>query len=329
MPPPDAFASYRHYLDHIQPVWDALASKGTLYTGPQLGGNITRALGHGPPVIVAGFPDITRTRHRPHILIEHGVGETWGESDPHYAGGMGRESVILFLCPNLRVWEANESRYPGRSVVVGSARLDRLGAIQRSEKRDDRLRVVVSFHWDNRTWGNTRSAISHFEQHLRGWNDPRIHLAGHAHPRHIDYAERVFARAGIETIRTFDEVVAWADVYAADNSSTLFEAAALGISIVYLDAPWYSYGDGSYRFDKYRDLAPRVTGGELVDVILAHDDVSYQRMVTEVFGIVDGTSARRAARAIEQVTNDTGTEGRTSGPASRSEPTQPTLFGIG
>jgi hypothetical protein len=193
--------------------------------------------------------------------------------------------------------------------------------------RHDRLRVVVSFHWDNPTWPQTRSSLPYFQQYLGSWKaDSRIELMGHAHPRHIEAAEKVFARAGIETIRSFEDVVRWADIYACDNSSTLFEAAACGIKIVYLDAPWYEPFPDSLRFDHYIDLAPHVKGSELVEVALSLDSeqVSYERMVTEVFGTVD---LEAAAQAIATVTNAPRSSSLSPSADSHGGHTQPSLFG--
>lgn len=327
----DAFAQYSHYHDHIWPIWDALVSRGTFYVSPiaQRPGVVTRALGPGPPLIVAGFGDIRRTRHREHIFVEHGAGETWGRIDPHYAGGPGRSTVALFLNPNRRVHEANQERYPkARHVLSGSARLESLRQVT-AHKRGDHLRVVVSFHWDNRTFDATRSALNHYVPHFGGWAaDSRIEVRGHAHPRIFEKAEKYFGRAGIQMIRSFEEVLAWADVYACDNSSTIFEAYACGIPVVLLDAPWHPSGDGSWRFDRFADIGPHSTGEDLVErSIQAFDTpVLYDEAVAEIFGAVDG-AAVRAANAIEAL-YDSRTPSLPSSPPQRSDNPQPSLFGI-
>ena len=47
------------------------------------------------------------------------------------------------------------------------------------------------------------------------------------------------ATHGIEYADDFDEVLRRADVYACDNSSTLYEFASTGRPVVVLNAPWY------------------------------------------------------------------------------------------
>lgn len=325
MPQVDAYASYPHYYDHLKPIWDALDTQGVFYTGPLVGkGTATRALGEGPPTLIAGYPDLKRTRHRPHIFVEHGAGETWGMVDPHYAGGPGRDSVILFLCPNQKVAEAN-SRYQAPSIVVGSPRVESLKLVPRPAANTN---VVVSFHWDNRRFDNTVSALPHFLPHLGSWAaDSRFEIKGHAHPRIADRAEKYFARAGIPFLRRFEDVVSWADYYACDNSSTLFEAAACGLKMIYLDAPWFSHDAESWRFGKYSDIAPHCAGDELGDIITNYNRVSYDEMVTEIFGTLNG-SAQRAADAIKEVLNDSRTQSLLPGPTPGADPSQPSLLGI-
>lgn len=296
--PVDAFAQYRHYYDHIAPIWNALSDPGTFYVSPicDRPGERTRALGPGNPIIIAGFGDIGRTRHREQIFVEHGAGEIWG--GPHHPGGPGRDSVTLFLNPNRRVHDANRSRYPdARHALVGSARLEALRQVER-QPRGDRLRVVVSAHWDNRTFNATRSALSLYQ--LGSWAaDSRVELLGHAHPRIFEKASERFARAGIKVIKEFTDVIAWADVYACDNSSTLFEAYACGIPVVMIDAPWFPSGDGSWRFDRYAHIGPHATDDLIGAAIHASEtEPVYDAMTAEIFGRVDG-AAHRAAEAIE------------------------------
>ncbi|MEE9178798.1 MAG: hypothetical protein V3U46_10260 [Acidimicrobiia bacterium] len=323
----DAFASQPHYFDHLKPIWDALDAEGTLFVGPgagRPGERVAALMPNGVPTIVAGYPDLKRIRGRPAIFVEHGIGENYGEYHSHYSGGSGRETIKLFLCPNEHVAEANR-RYAVPSVVVGSPWTESLP--KRQIEVLERPKVVVSFHWDCRVFAQTKTALYHYQPFFSSWRD--LDIMGHAHPRIASRAERLFAAAGIGFIREFRDVVSWADVYAVDNSSTLFEAKAVGLDVVVLDAPHYPPEDTGFRFWKYADIGPRIqTGDQLPEAVLQanYNRVSYDatEMITEIFGAIEG-SAARAAKAIN---DHFGPQGSTQPTASRSEPSQPSLFGI-
>lgn len=330
----DAYAGYPHYYEHLWPIWEALDADGEFYVRPstQRQGTTTRGLvASDVPLLVAGYPDLRRTR-RPAVFVEHGAGENYNLTDPHYSGGANRDRVILFLCPNRRVAEAN-----GRdSAVVGSPRVEWLSArldkeTQRGNRNGRPLRVVVSFHWNCTLHPQTRSAFPHYQPYLKSWaEDPTIELAGHAHPRFN--IERLYAAAGIPFIPNFEDAIRWADVYAVDNSSTLFEAAALGKDVVVLDAPWYTPEETGFRFWKYADIGPRIqSGADFVDACAKSHSCDYDAIrgqaVTEIFGTVDG-STNKAVDAIRTVLNDNSrSSGSTFTSDTRTFPTQSSLFG--
>ena len=324
----DAFASQPHYFDHIKPIWDALDAEGTFFVGPganRPGERVAALMPTAVPTIVAGYPDLKRIRGRPAIFVEHGIGENYGEHHPNYSGGSGRAMINLFLCPNERVAEANRV-YDAPSVVVGSPWVESLP--KRQIEVVVRPKVVVSFHWDCRVFEQTRTALFHYQPHFSSWNG--LDIMGHAHPRIADRAARLFAAAGIGFIREFRDVIEWADVYAVDNSSTLFEAKALGLDVVMLDAPHYPPQQTGFRFWKYADIGPRISeGDQFLDAALQanYNRVSYDasEMIAEVFGTVAG-SAARAAKAIN---DNFRRQGRNSPADTRPEPSQPSLFGIG
>lgn len=341
----DALAKYPHYYDHIWPVWEELERRGntgTFYVSPSTqrpGERIHGLQASNDWLVVAGYPDLKRTR-RPTVFIEHGIGENYNKTDPHYSGGRDRDRVRLFLCPNEKVAKTNDQVYPGRSVVVGSPRLEWLtqhrkergsGGEALTGSTNRRLRVAVSFHWNCRLHPQAGSAFQFFAPHFRHWaTDPRIELVGHAHPR-LAQAERHYAAAGIPFVSRFEEVVEWADVYAVDNSSTLFEAAALGLDVVVLDSPHYTAEETGFRFWKYADIGPRISmDDDFVEAAIRanRDSALYDgirhRMVAEIFGPVEGSTIR-AADAIEATINDN-SPGSPSPPHSRSDPAQPSLF---
>lgn len=216
----DAVASSPHYAEHLQPIWDALPTKGTF---------TKRSQGKGL-VLVASLDDLRKCNPRPAVLVEHGAGQTYvdNRTPAGYAGGPGRGRVRLFVCPNERVAGLNARAYPQSKVVVGSPRVERLRTIARQPEKP-----VVSFHWDCRVSPEARTAWPHY------WNFPPVDVLGHGHPRAWGQYSRWWTSIGVEPVASFDDVIRRASVYAVDNSSTLYEAAACGIPVVALNAPWY------------------------------------------------------------------------------------------
>lgn len=258
----DLFASERHFLDHLAPVWNALpeSERGVAAIGEgaaryaslvALGEHATH-LGLEPspllpridrPVVVASVGDLRRARRfgRTQVaLLEHGSGQSFGADprsarQPSYPGGTGRDAS-LFLAPNDHASGRDRAAYP-RAIaeVVGCPKLD---ALPPRASRESRPVVAVSFHWDCMVCAETRS----------GWRQFRaavIHLArshtviGHGHPRIIDELAREYRSNRIELVRDFADVVRRADVYVNEGSSTLFEAAAAGIPVVTLEPSFF------------------------------------------------------------------------------------------
>lgn len=133
--PVDVYATQGSYLDHLAPVWHALpaALRGRIYVesnrnelarpAARLGLDRDLVGGRPPwgddPVLAAGGGDLPGTSSRPVILLEHGAGQTYrGVDGPSYSGGIGRDAVRLFLCPNQTVADRNLARYPTATAVV-------------------------------------------------------------------------------------------------------------------------------------------------------------------------------------------------------------------
>lgn len=268
LPKLDVWASAPHYIDHIAPVWMALPKtrRGTFYTTPELQARAERLAiptststadmsGHiDDPVLVAASGNLNHAvlKGRRHIaLMEHGCGLSYGgdltvkgrvaAESPSYAGGKGRGATSLFLHPGEHPAARDRERYPeARVEVVGSARLDALPA----RVPDGRPTVAFSFHWDTTIAPETRSGFIFYRDHLNALaqearDTGRFDIIGHGHPRIIDRLAPWYERKGIEVVRDFDDVCRRADLYAVDNSSTLFEFAATGRPVLVLNTPHY------------------------------------------------------------------------------------------
>jgi hypothetical protein len=308
-----------HYLDHCAAVWRALPAdvRGTLWVGPHLRAHADR-LGlearivrqppaTGVPILLAGWPAKGwRAPGRPIALIEHGVGQPYLDVD-HCAhpGGRRRDRIGLYLCPNQTVADRNLASYPGAlAAVVGAPHLDRWHA-SRHEIGD---LIVVSWHFAAAVCPEAGTAWPHYgpaalEQLAATFGD---RLRGHAHPRLLPVIRHFYDAAGIPVLDWFPNVLDQAAVYACDNSSTLFEAASVGIPCVVMNAPWY-------RRDVHHGLRfwTHVPGPQVEDTdqlvatiraVLEDPAValpSGRAAAAEGYVALDGHAAHRAARAVQ------------------------------
>lgn len=151
--PIDGYATERHYLAHLQPIWEALddTERGTFWFGGQLADNPPRGqidnvrAGHPhpngwAPVLVASAKDeMTMPPDRTSIYVEHGAGQTYrGDPRPDvadnvgYSGSPGHDRTILFLSPSETVAARWRARYPDTpAVAVGCPKLDLMAARRR------------------------------------------------------------------------------------------------------------------------------------------------------------------------------------------------------
>jgi hypothetical protein len=138
----------------------------------------------------------------------------------------------------------------------------------------------VSFHWPAYVCPEAGTAVGTFGPALASLAR-RFHVIGHAHPKG-DWPtrmKRIYRQAGIEFVPDFADVCRRADLYAVDNSSTMFEFAATGRPVVVLNARDYRrnvnhglrFWDAAHvgvNVDAPGDLAPSVEraledGGDL------------------------------------------------------------------
>lgn len=320
----DLYASETHFFDHLEPVWTLLPEevRGRVLVCQEVEEHAVAAglevdVVSGSlepsetPVLVASIGDFRRSKGRPRILSEHGAGQTYSDRNPSYAGGIGRDGAVLFLVPNHHAARRNRARYPRiPNAVVGSPRVDLL---RRLPEPQGVLTACVSFHWRCQVSPEAGTAFDHYAGHLATAREALalegVRLVAHAHPRLLEEARPVFESAGLEVLDTFEDVVTRCHVYAVDNSSTLFEFAALDRPVVVLNSPRYRRGvrhglrfwdaaDVGRQVDHPADLAAAVSAA-------AHDpdaDLrSREAALGRVYPVRDGTSALRAAGAVLEV----------------------------
>lgn len=238
----DAFASLRHYAEHLRPVWQALPEAWRGHWGTP-----DRPPTADRPVLVAGWRDAQLVRPRPVVYLEHGAGQAY-DGEPHtrltgsYSGGTGLDHAVLFLCPNQQVADRWRHTYPDTpAVVVGCPKLDPWHlAGDWAERPLHRPIVAVTFHWECPLIPETRSAWPHYQRALPALTQqPGFQVLGHGHPRIYNRLARTWRRLGVPHTPELGDVLDQADLLVGDNTSALYEFASTGRPVLVLNAPWY------------------------------------------------------------------------------------------
>lgn len=328
----DMYASERQYVEHLAPIWKAMPPerRGAFYTRPTKGAHEqaerervehVTLLRKDPipaehrPTVVASYGDYLAVDRPELVYVEHGAGQRYGPlPDPnHYAGGPDRGRVALFLVPSERVAEINRTYHPSIPVaVVGCPKLDPWHAGDRGHTwppagEPRRPVVAISFHWDFPGYPEGRNAWRYYRHGLRAL--VKAHpgrVLGHAHPRQLGICAPTYRSLGIEVVAQFSDVLDRADVYACDNSSTLFEFASTTRPVVFLNAPWYRREvEHGLRFWSHVRLGVQVDHPTdlVAGVARALDGPActvdeYRELIGQVYAWRDGQASARAAAAI-------------------------------
>lgn len=300
-----AFATMPHYLDHIHPILDALPDgvRGRVTNNPGL-------VRRGDLVMVGGNGDAAKVVGRGARLIhvDHGAGQSYSGTDhASYPGGAGMRDIVAFLSPSRRVAEQWTATYPtAAGYGVGCPMLDRWAGAPRPSGRV----VAVSFHWDCRICPETRWALPHHQRALEGLRDAVRasggELLGHGHPRAWPTLRRIWMAMGVPSTPDLAEVLDKASLLVADNSSSLFEAAAVGMPVVCLNAPGYRREvEHGMRFWSHVPGAQVDEPGDLVDAVLAeldeperHIELRRRAVQWAYDGAIDGQASARAAGLV-------------------------------
>jgi hypothetical protein len=314
----DFLVSEPHFADHLYPVWRALKDPGDfILTHELVSTKIRRWEGWtaaindtSRPVVVASYGDHKRARRQGRTRIarlEHGAGQSYivPRLSGSYAGGPDAHDIGLFMVPNEYSAAKWREAYPeARVEIVGCPKLDSLPRKDPAEP----LTVCISFHWDCHLVPETVSAFETFRSALEPLN-AAYNLIGHGHPRAWTgppSLEKRYRRAGIESVRDFDEVCRRADLYITDNSSSLYEFAATGRPVVVMNSR--SYRREVHHGLRFWDAIPGVQvarPGALVEAVARalQDPPELRRArkqaLAKVYPIRTG-AAERAARVLEE-----------------------------
>jgi hypothetical protein len=226
------------------PIWNMLPLeyRGVFYIDKTLskyanglGLDFTIGLPSDNITIVSSYGDYKKTRGHV-IYMEHGIGNTYSTHHPSYAGGLGKDKVVLFLNQHELTQEKNVASYPDvKNVIIGTPKMDYI------IPRPITGRVVcLSFHWDCKVCPETRSAFNYYRFIIpKLLESDKYTLIMHAHPHMNGEWQQEFKTLKVQFYENFSDILEIADLYAVDNSSTMYEFAAAGRPILALNCPLY------------------------------------------------------------------------------------------
>lgn len=242
-----ALAGTVQYERHIRAVWRHLPPrlKGDFLTGVQ-------AVGSRHPrsdvFMVGGAQDIGRAPGQRLVYVEHGAGQAYN-GDPRTTGSKGYHGTVhpgnvhWYIAPRQDVADS----WDRPAFAAGCPALDQIvTAASRPPANGYEGRkpcAVVTFHWDaHRLCPEAGSAFDHYRlrlaemvRHLRAQG---FDVVGHWHPR-SPTMRKVWRDLGIDYIPDIDTVLATCHLMVCDNSSVMYEAAALDMPVIALNCPTY------------------------------------------------------------------------------------------
>lgn len=329
----DVLARESHHADHLYPTWLALPDRlrGTFFVHPRMlevacaagveAVSVEEASNPGPLTLVASYRDLKWARGlgRRVIYSEHGAGQSYVKPDGQpvgsgsYIGALDRAGVVATLVPGRLAAARHAAVHPAiPAYSVGCPKLDRWHGGKPAKR--ERPVVAISFHWACKICPETKGAFNHYRQALPKLAK-RFDMIGHAHPRALSaQMRRQYERAGIELVESFDEVIERANVYCIDNSSTMYEWAALDRRCVVLNAPWFRKKvEHGLRFWSHADVGPMASGprdiAEAIERSIEDPPQVAERrreIVRDVYSAVDGKAAKRAAAVVKDLAKEWG-----------------------
>lgn len=292
-----SYSSESQYCDHLAPVLDELRKRGQEVEhvhGLQMRGHV-----RGEPVIVASRRDAGFLSKKRLVMIEHGAGQRYHRD----AGGpdVANWDVELFLAPSQRVADDQAVVYPGaKRLAVGSPRVEFLASLPRTPHD-----VVVAWHWPSGTAPEAKGAWDHYGGAVAALSKS-VPILGHGHPRMHSRLGPEYKRLGIPYEWDWAACVRRAKALVADNSSIMWEACALDIPVVVVNAPFYRKDvTWGLRFWEYADIGPQVDHptelAEAVRQATEEDRWAARRAeaASYVYGEVAGSIARAADAVLE------------------------------
>lgn len=324
----DFLVTERHYVDHLKDIWFQLPDylRGDFYVPGKLKNYTDQnnikikdiSLKKDPSlVVVSSFGDLKKARNlapgSKMILSEHGAGQSYADvNHPAYIGGYDRAGCIAVLLPGEVHIKKHKIAHPTiPAYPVGCSKLDKyINNLEELNSRPDTETIAISFHWDCRVTQETRSLFKFYKRRIQDLaRDYKI--IGHGHPNDWLKFERFWQQIGIEPVKDFEEVIDRAWIYAIDNSSTLFEWAALDRPVIVLNGSLYRRNiEHGLRFWEFADIGVNCDKPKELDKAFDQalkDPIKIKKRRREAINQIYnnlGSATETAAKTIEQIAND-------------------------
>lgn len=312
-----------HLVNHLAPIYLALPDelKG-LFFARDKGVERCRYFGIEPTrmrrlnkndiCVVASHNEYRQSSPAQVIYVNHGAGQTYqaegrNANNPSYSGGTDRDRAILFICPSERDAEVNRLGHPqAEAVAAGVPYLDRFhGHVSPKDGP-----IGITWHADIRYVSETRTAFPHYKQALIDLIRSReFDIIGHCHPRAERNFKEFWRAHGVRYEPDYFKVLEESSLLVVDNSSSLYEAAALDKPVAVLSAPWYRrhVHHGLRFWDQIPGVHIEEPDQLASGIRLALSDppdmqARRREVVQHVYGnLIDGRATFRAVSAIRDI----------------------------
>lgn len=276
-------ASDRHYIDHMLPIYQTLSLEyqGKFYVHVKdinYVKNIKKVFTYNNTEELNRFlkEDYSKNRDsfticasyrdldycdigvRNLILMEHGAGQIYKCDNRAWNRSRYNKNTVLLLATNEILANRFKENNDIPVEIVGCPKLDRL--VKKEYPKTGK--IAISFHFDCKAIPETRSSWDYYKGILPLLKS-KFEIIGHWHPRLGNQLKEVYEQMGIKTLENFEDVLNEADIYLIDNSSTLFEFAAIDKPVVLLNNPHYRRNvEHGMRFWEFSDIGLQVNEPE-------------------------------------------------------------------
>jgi hypothetical protein len=301
-----ALASEPHYARHLDAVFTHLPPE--LQGERRYGADAhSRELaGVRDLVLVGGEMDIERLPIQRMVYVEHGAGQAYTGIAPrfqtcYHGPSKHPESVVGYISPRQSVADS----WGRPAVAVGCPVLDSIERVATARRQ-----VGITFHFDAfKVCPEARSAKAHWvnwlHEIIQWFRDQDYDVIGHWHPRDRE-GPVLWHDLGVTAEHDVERFLAHSSVIVADNTSVLYEAAALDIPTIVLNAPWYRKDvDHGLRFwdavpGPQVDHIDELLALDLDDLTESDDEAARRAAATIAAfdGPIDHKAGRRAAEWV-------------------------------